>query len=108
VERWFDVDAGFEKNSKAQLDRNVRSFPLRWSFLRGHAWSNYDLSVIKNTDIREGKQLQFRAEFLNAFNHPNFAAPTGNAINPANATFGQVTSTANYARRIQLGLKFLF
>jgi hypothetical protein len=86
----------------------VRTFPLRWSFLRGHAWSNYDLSVIKNTEIREGKQLQFRAEFLNAFNHPNFSAPTGNAINPANATFGQVTSTGNYARRIQLGLKFLF
>jgi outer membrane receptor protein involved in Fe transport len=108
VERWFNVDAGFEKNTKAQLDRNLRSFPLRWSFLRGHAWSNYDLSVIKNTEIREGKQLQFRAEFLNAFNHPNFAAPTGNALNPTNATFGQVTSTANVARRIQLGLKFLF
>jgi len=34
-----------------QLNLNVRTFPLRFSFIRGDMYNNLDLSIIKNTQI---------------------------------------------------------
>jgi len=105
VERWFNTDAGFNKNAQQQLQWNVRTFPFRDPRLRSDALENIDLSVIKNTSIREGMNIQFRAEALNAFNSPHFAAPN---MDPTNASFGRVTGVLNYARRLQLGIRFVF
>ncbi len=107
VARWFNTAAGFERNSALQLDRNVRTFQPRFGFLRGDKWNNYDLAVIKNTRIAEGKDAQFKAEFLNAFNHPLFPGPN---TTPTAVAFGTTSAStqANYPRRIQLNLKFLF
>ncbi|HJZ69607.1 MAG TPA: TonB-dependent receptor [Blastocatellia bacterium] len=98
---------GFNRDSAFQLDHNVRTFPLRFDFLRGSPGNNVDLSLIKNTRITETTRLQLRFEATNAFNHPLFAAPS---TTPTAATFGQIVSSnqANYPRRIQLGIKFLF
>ncbi len=35
VDRWFNTNAGFNRNSKEQLGSNLRSFPLRFSGIRG-------------------------------------------------------------------------
>ncbi len=110
IERWFNTDAGFVKPSNQQRTaRQVRTFPIRFSFLRGDNINNTDLSVIKKTDIREGKILEFRAEFINAFNHPFFNTENI-VIDPTSATFGRFVSQTqrNYARRIQMSLKFTF
>jgi hypothetical protein len=105
--RWFNTDAGFERNAALQLVSNVRGFPLRFGFIRADNINNYDLSMIKNTAIREGMNLQFRFEALNAFNHPLFPAPN---TTPSVAAFGQAQASnqANYPRRIQMMVKFLF
>jgi hypothetical protein len=66
---------------------------------------NIYLSLLKNTRIAEGKDLQIRVEAINAMNHPNFTAPV---VNPTAANFGQVTSVQNYSRRLQLTAKFIF
>ena len=50
----------------------------------------------------EGRQLQFRAEFLNALNNPQFLLPLSN-IQVGNAG---VVTVANPARNIQLALKY--
>lgn len=105
VERWINTDAGFEKATGKQLVSNVRTFPQRFGWLRTDNVNNIDLSAIKNTQIVEGKTLQFRGDFFNAFNHANFAGPN---LTPTSASFGQVSAVNNYARRIQLGVKFLF
>jgi hypothetical protein len=86
---------------------NVRTFPLRLGNVRTHAINNIDLSVIKKTQILEGKNLEFRAEFINAFNHPLLPAPNTTVTG---AAFGQIIASnqANYPRRIQLTLKFTF
>jgi hypothetical protein len=107
---WFNTDAGFNKVSAQQLGSNVRTFPLRLDNVRGDAVNNVDLSILKNTNLSHGKSLQFRFEAINAFNHPLFPAPSGNSLNPTNASFGQVVTSAqiNYSRRVQLMLKFLF
>ena len=55
--------------------------------------------------IKERLRVQFRAEFFNAWNHPNFAAPSTNTT--AN-DFGQISSAANGGRTIQLGMRLSF
>ncbi len=74
-----------------------------------------DFSILKTTRLREGMNLQFRAEFFNIFNHPNFALPN---VTVNSAAFGTIASTPDVAngnplgdggpRLLQLALKFVF
>jgi hypothetical protein len=98
---------GFNRDSSTQLDHNVRTFPLRFGWLRSDTINNWDLSVLKNIPVNERFSFQFRAEFLNAFNHPWFQAAN---VDPTSASFGQAIGSTqrNYQRRTQLGLKFIF
>ncbi len=73
---------------------------------------NWDLSVIKNTTIRERFSLQFRAEAFNFMNHVNLGRPATGFSPGANGfnqsgSFGVITS-ADDARIIQFGLKLIF
>jgi len=106
--RWFDTNhPGWVKAANQQLVRNLRTFPLRFGFIRGDKINNIDVALTKKTKIAEGKEIQFKAEFLNAFNHPFFPAPV---LDPTNVAFGSVNPSlqANYPRRIQLTAKFSF
>jgi hypothetical protein len=109
---WFNTD-GFVRDSASQLDWNVRTFPYRFAWARFPRQNNFDLSLAKNTALTEGIRLQFRAEFINAFNRVWLANPNGTnglITDPVSTSFGQVTGSvqANYPRRMQLGLKLLF
>jgi len=74
-----------------------------------------DLSVAKSTRISERFQLQFRSEFFNLLNHPNFGLPN---VTVNSSGFGTINSTPDVAngnplgdggpRQMQLGLKLLF
>jgi hypothetical protein len=66
---------------------------------------NWDVSLQKNTKITEWGTLQFRAEFYNIWNHPQFSNPVSTGLG---STFGQINSTDVEPRVIQFGLKFLF
>ena len=63
-----------------------------------------NFSLVKNTTLREGITLQFRAESFNLLNRPNFDLPD---IFVGSPTFGQILS-AQDPRHIQFGLKLLF
>jgi hypothetical protein len=106
VERWFNTDAGFNKVAAQQLGSNVRTFPLRLENVRTQNFSNFDLSLIKNTQV-VGRTLELRLDALNALNHPLFPGPQ---TNPTAATFGSITASTqtNYARRVQVSVKFIF
>jgi hypothetical protein len=85
---------------------------------------NFDFSLGKNFHFGERYRLQFRAEFFNIFNHPNFANPYGGqngfGLNdPSVQPFGCGCATPDVAaanpavgsggpRSIQLGAKFIF
>jgi hypothetical protein len=108
VQRWINT-GGFERDSAKQLASNVRTFPLRFGFLRADYINNFDLGLFKNTRITEKTSLQFRTEFLNAFNTPLLFTSQIN-LNPTATAFGSLTATTqeNYARRLQFSLKLLF
>jgi hypothetical protein len=83
----------------------------------GPGIQTWDLSLFKQFKFTERYQLQFRAEFFNAFNHPNFANPNANISSPG--SFGKVSNTLapilgndsggpGDPREIQLALKFYF
>jgi hypothetical protein len=66
---------------------------------------NFDFAVFKKTMIGERMNIEFRTEFFNLFNHPQFGPPNGTQTS---ANFGVVTNTVNLPRLIQFGLKFGF
>jgi len=72
--------------------------------VRGVPITNIDFSLAKNWRYKERYGFQFRAEFFNVFNHPNFV---GYDLDIRNSTFGTLTST-QASREIQLGIKFTF
>jgi hypothetical protein len=67
--------------------------------------NTWDLSAVKYTNLTEKVKLQFRAEALNAFNHPNFSPPNTTVTS---SLFGQVTSEINLQRIVQFGIKVVF
>jgi hypothetical protein len=73
--------------------------------LRGPGQDNWDMSVAKTFKIKESQTLEFRTEFFNAFNHPQFGNP---AANVALGSFGQIGATSVNPRLIQFALKYLF
>lgn len=73
-------------------------------YLHGPGLWNVDLAVTKNTQIRENLRFQFQAEFLNAFNHPNWSVFDGGI---QDSTFGEASVTSN-SRSIQLRASLQF
>ncbi len=91
--------------------------------LRGPRQVNVDFALGKLFPLAESRNFEFRVEFFNLFNHPNFANPisnlnaliasggsidptTGRVLNPGN--FGRIISTSNNPRILQFALKFNF
>ncbi|MBV9301063.1 MAG: carboxypeptidase regulatory-like domain-containing protein [Acidobacteriaceae bacterium] len=71
----------------------------------GPGQANYDMTIQKLTSIRESMNPLFRAEFFNAFNHPQFSNPD---VSTADSTFGQILSTSVNPRIIQFAVKLNF
>jgi len=77
--------------------------------IHGPSEFNFDVSIAKSTrvgGIHENSLLQFRAEFFNLFNHPQFANPSLDFGSIGN--FGQINSAAVNPRLIQMALKYVF
>ena len=70
----------------------------------GPGFVNADVVVARYIHVKEGIRLQFRAEFFNTLNHPNYNL-VGRIVN--DPTFGQVLSQFD-PRQLQFGLKLTF
>ena len=104
VERWFNTDAGFNRNPQQQLASNVRALPSRFNGVRADGINNFQLSAFKYFDITERFRLRFMVMAVNAFNHPQFAAPD---TTPTSTLFGKISNTAS-EREVFWGLKLVF
>ena len=84
----------------------------------GPSYSQIDFSIIKKIPLTERTNLDFRAEFFNLFNHPNFDEPNATwgltAADTVFPLFGQVFNTlgrtlgVGTSRQIQFALRFNF
>ena len=78
-----------------------------WNQVHGPAYNDLDFSIFKRFRTTENTHLEFRAEFFNFLNHPNFG--TGLASSNYNsASFGFINSTLGTGRETQLALKWYF
>lgn len=104
--RWFDTNA-----FRNPPDYVLGNAPRRLN-TRGPGYRAMDLSLQKNIQLREGMQLQIRADAYNAFNNVNLNdpnvtfSPNRQGVN-TNAMFGRITSAAT-ARNIHLGMRLTF
>jgi hypothetical protein len=102
VDRWFDTSVFAPVARFGNLGRNV---------VIGPGFSNTDFSITKITSLAENVTLQFRAEFFDLFNHPNFGQP-GNMV--GTPSFGRITGTrfatgeSGSSRQVQFALKLVF
>ena len=90
--------------------------------LTGPGYADWDVSLLKSTQLTEHTHLQFRAEFFNVLNHTNLQLPNevvystgptqGTAANQTAAVTlgspGVISATANTSRQIQLAAKIVF
>ena len=99
--RWFNNDAFTITSPQGQFgNANQR-------FFHGPGFNNWNLGLHKDTQIREGVRVQFRAELFNAFNHAQFNAPNGRYSASTASAFGRIFS-AGSPRIAQLAVKILF
>jgi hypothetical protein len=100
INNWFDINC----------------FPLPANYTFGDSGKNVlvgpgavetDLSLRKVFNITESKNLEFRFEMFNAFNHPVFAQPD-NFIDDGPGAAGVITSTVIPQRQLQFALKLHF
>ncbi|HEU0252143.1 MAG TPA: hypothetical protein VFR12_03860, partial [Pyrinomonadaceae bacterium] len=77
------------------IPTNVRQGSLGRNSLRGFPVSQFDFVVRREFRFSEGLKLQFKTEFFNLLNHPNFANPL--ALMGTNS-FGQFFPNANFGR----------
>lgn len=99
LDRWFDTSA-FLPAPTYSIGNDSRTEPS----LRGPGIKKFDLALMRNLQLRERFNLQFRAEFFNAFNTPQFDDPNGSVTSK---DFGRILS-ARDARQIQMGLRLTF
>jgi len=107
VQNWFNPCA-FAPAPAGELGTAARA-PVY-----GPRFVNTDFSVIKDFPLpfREGMGLQFRAEFFNAFNHPQFflegLGDTGEQDINTPSSFGVINNTVKNPRLVQFALKLKF
>jgi hypothetical protein len=112
VHHWYNTSCFAEQPEYTFGDSSRNAF-------RGPNYLDFDVSLFKNFSLTESKTLQFRGDFFNLFNRPNFSAPGGGAVGAYAAgggsvgtevdtpTFMEILSAAP-AREIQFSLKFIF
>ncbi len=101
VEQWLNASA-FQRLS-LQTDAGQFGNAGR-NIARGPAYTNVDISLVRNVTLPAGPRLQFRAEVFNVANHANFGLPVADLNSP---NFGRIFSAAP-PRLMQFGLKIMF
>jgi len=107
LNEWFDTSA-FIRTADYSYGNDSRTEPN----LRGDGINNIDFAVFKNTKFGPDQRfgVEFRGEFFNLFNSPQFSPPNMNCCTGVaqGGTFGQITAQYNLPRVIQFGLRFNF
>lgn len=99
--QWFNTACFIQPTDSWTLGTESRTDAQ----LRTHGVNNWDFTLSKNTTIREGLALQFKAEFFNVFNRVQFQV---NTTTVGSTSYGIVTSQLNKPRLVQFALRLAF
>jgi len=99
IDSWFNK-AAFQQQAQGTFGS------AGVGIVRAPGYGNWDFGVGKKFYLTESKYFDFRTEFFNFSNHPNFNPPASNFS--AQNTFGIVTSTISPPRNVEFALKFIF
>jgi hypothetical protein len=104
LSEWFNVSC-FSQPAAGELGNAPRTLPGA-----GPDFVNTDFSIIKHFVPREGWRVDFRTEFFNLFNHPQFGAPgyAGSGADFNTPQFAVINYTVNNPRVMQFALKLAF
>jgi hypothetical protein len=93
LDRWFNVDAGFERSAtRVPADFQERLFPFRIDGLRNHPTLLLNSSISRSFPLVGRSMLQIRLDAANVLNRQQFANPN---LTPTSTDFGRVTANAN-------------
>ena len=101
---WFNI-ACFSDNFIGRYGTAGRNI------ITGPPTHDFDFAMLKRFGLgKEERYLQFRSEFFNVFNHPNFDNPS---VTETSSTFGKITSAGVQdarasSRQIQFALRMVF
>jgi hypothetical protein len=100
IDRWFDTSA-FVVPQPFTLGSDSRTQPN----LRGPGINTFDIMISRTQRIKERVNVQFRAEFYNAFNTTQFGDPVGGVTE---RNFGKILGLRAGSRTIQFGLRISY
>jgi hypothetical protein len=104
-----NVVAGEQPAFAVRPPFSLRTTPIRYGNIRNQWGNTIDASLIKNTRIREGWNMQFRVDAFNALNTAVFSSDPN--LDPTSPNFGRIfrdNGQSNFPRNVQLGLRFVF
>ncbi len=102
--QWFNT-AAFSDNFSGRFGNAGRDVVI------GPGTQDFDFALLKVFPLRsESRYVQFRSEFFNIFNHPNFDNPV---TTEASSAFGKILSAGGQdgrltSRQIQFALRLVF
>jgi len=123
INNYFNLNSAFCPSTGVSADGGTDYGDSGVGTVLGPGQNNWDMTLMKHFKLTETHALQFRAEFYNVFNHPQFSNPNYTvtevscyAKNPdgspntdhTGCSLGDITSTAVNPRIIQFGLKYNF
>jgi hypothetical protein len=107
IDRWFNVDAGFERNpAKTPANYQKRAFPFRIDGVRAPSLMHLNMNVARTIRFAGNRSLQLRVDALNILNNETYANPN---LNPTSTQFGRITANnGTYMRFVTFVTKLTF
>lgn len=107
LDRWFNVDAGFERDpAKTPANFQKRVFPFRINGVRGPNLLNMNINFMRTFPLGDRRTLSFRVDIINFTNRTTFGNPN---LNPTSTNFGRITSaTPATPRFVQFVARVVF
>lgn len=107
IDRWFNVDAGFERDPrKVPANFQKRTFPFRIDGVRQPGLMHLNMNVARTLRLGGNRTLQLRVDALNVLNNETYAAPN---LDPRSTQFGRITrNNGTYMRFVTFITKLNF
>jgi hypothetical protein len=109
---WFYVQSNVGCAAAAPSGQAAFGVPAQYTYgspvrnkLRSDSLKQLDMTLMKKIAFADKYSMELRFEGFNVLNHPTFAAPT-TTINTGSG--GQVSSTLNSSRILQVGARLSF